>query len=68
MEKTSYTIRSTGSSSEKLGLCEICNQYASDVHIQRTRFHVFEDKPEQFACGGYSFGHRDCLESKRTPC
>ena len=63
-----YKIYSTGYSSERFGLCEICNKHVSDV------FHQVEGRQYKSGSGkkGWTrfnchslYGHKDCLISQQ---
>lgn len=64
-----YRLTSTGDSSAKYGNCEICKQYASEVFSQvEERRYGFQVKGMFFggwAYEGDSFGHEECLRSRR---
>lgn len=45
-------IKFTESSSRRLGPCEVCGEYASDVWLRR------------MGPSAYAFGHRSCIEKK----
>ena len=49
-EVNGLRLRSTSKSSDRLGPCEICHKYVSDVFMRRTS--DFQD---------YVFGHESCL-------
>lgn len=59
-----YRLFNSRCSSARLGDCEVCNKYVSDV------FHQIEEREyepkawTQHECNSY-FGHRDCLLGKR---
>jgi hypothetical protein len=60
-----YKLSSAGCSSSRVGNCEICNKFVSDVYIQ-TKSKKYDYKGYQ----GYShvsstFGHNKCLEGVR---
>lgn len=61
-----YRSRSTGESSAKLGSCEECGRYTSDVWIQAHMERVTYDAEEFNVYRCYTFGHRECLKAKRT--
>lgn len=50
-----YTIRNLHRSSDRLGLCEICNQYTGEV------FHMIEEK-QFFADGRERWTHHECKD------
>lgn len=61
-----YRLKSTGASSDKYGLCEICNKHCSEVFGQtEVKGFIFESKVEKYAEGGRIYGHLDCLKSKQ---
>jgi hypothetical protein len=66
-----YTISTTGESSNKYGVCDLCGKHATEVFHQREERHYeFEHDGEKFEgwtrhnCHSY-FGHADCLKGKR---
>lgn len=57
-----YQLRQQLASSEKLGLCEICNKFVADVYSQTTeRLFSTGDGKEHWAHVGAAFGHQECL-------
>lgn len=46
-------LKSTGYSSARYGVCEVCGEHASDVHTRRVGT----------VAEGLTFGHRNCLEA-----
>lgn len=73
---TVYTCRRTGASSEKFGVCEVCQKYADTVYIQ-TRYNRYDlaedvraaletDARYSWTHEGSSFGHEACLVSRRV--
>jgi hypothetical protein len=62
--KYKYQIKSTGSNSDKYGVCEVCEQKVSDVHSQTE---LREYRPGRWTedKGSSHFGHKDCLEKQR---
>lgn len=67
MKKYRYTLKSTGHSSAKFGLCEVCGKHVSEVFVQ-TEMQFYEDEFGSgwtyYECEDY-FGHERCLRSKR---
>ena len=47
-EKCNYELKTTGASSEKYGVCEVCGKHASEVFF-------LTDK------NNYMYGHKECL-------
>jgi hypothetical protein len=68
MSNFAYRLRNTGSSSQRLGACEVCEKHATEV------FHQVESRSVEKSPGfdryTYAdcsdlFGHRDCLISRQ---
>lgn len=64
-----YRLNSTGYSSTRYGLCEICSKYASEVFFQIEERKYYNGVRDEMSwtrnkCHSY-FGHRECLESKQ---
>jgi hypothetical protein len=68
MSKFAYRLKNTGSSSQRLGKCEVCDQHASEVFLQ-VESRGFEIEPgfDRYTEAGCDslFGHRDCLISRQ---
>ena len=64
-----YKIKSTGSNSNKFGVCEVCKKPASETFIQQEQKEYFSpitNKTELTNAGcNILFGHYDCLISIR---
>jgi hypothetical protein len=66
-----YNLTSTGESSNKLGLCDVCGKHVTEVHHQTEEKHykfehdntVYEGWT-QHECNSY-FGHEACLKNKQ---
>jgi len=70
-----YRLKHTGQSSERLGVCEVCNGHASDVfHLTGAMLYERAAKPDndpdRFGWTHHKcvdvFGHRDCMTSRRA--
>lgn len=65
-----YQLKSTGHSSERYGVCEVCGQHASEV-FHLTSYMLYERKGRGalngfgWTCGIDLFGHADCLRARR---
>ena len=66
-----YKLFNTGYSSSKYGLCEVCNDYASEIYHQiEMKHYMFECNSKvyegwtNYGCHNL-FGHKGCLLSKR---
>lgn len=57
-----YTLRSTGDSSARYGICEVCAKHCSEVHIQQE---YTQYAPGQFTHDDALMGHAHCLQSVR---
>ncbi len=57
-----YTLRSTGDSSARYGVCDVCTQHCSEVHIQQE---YTQYAPGQFTHDDVLMGHAHCLQSVR---
>ena len=61
-----YKIKSTGSNSNKFGVCEVCKKPASETFIQQERksFYSAETNQIELTHAGCitRFGHYDCLK------
>ncbi len=57
-----YTLRNTGDSSARYGLCEVCGKHCSEVHIQQE---YTQYAPGQFTHDDVLMGHAHCLQSVR---
>ncbi|KDR28522.1 MULTISPECIES: hypothetical protein [Caballeronia] len=65
-----YRMKTTGSSSERYGACEVCNQHASEVfHLTSAMLYDRKSAGGGFGWTPYHclslFGHRECLEARR---
>jgi hypothetical protein len=61
-----YRIESTGSSSARFGVCEVCKLPVSDVHYQVEEEQIADEDGGGWMYGGHTlFGHRECLEKQR---
>ncbi len=64
-----YKINSTGESSKKYGVCEVCKQHASEVFLQtefkRYEFEHNHKKYEGWKITNILFGHKECLIKSR---
>lgn len=69
-----YILTTTGHSSSKYGLCEVCGEYASEIfhQIEMKRYlienndNVFEGWTN-YGCHNL-FGHKECLLLLRKEC
>jgi hypothetical protein len=64
-----YRIKSTGSSSDRLGACAVCGKHASEVFLQ-VEGRIFKDATNNELSITYHkcrmrFGHRECLLTQR---
>ena len=61
-----YKIKSTGSNSNKFGLCDVCKRHVSETFIQQERksFYSAETNQIELTHAGCitRFGHYDCLK------
>lgn len=66
LQERRYHLRSTGFSSGRYGVCEICGQYAWEVFIQCvvTPF-IRHDGSQGNRYEATQFGHKECLENWR---
>jgi len=71
MPKYRYILKSTGNSSSKYGVCEVCGKYATEVFSQsEEKYYNIKHNEKIYegwtkhGCQDY-FGHKECLESKR---
>lgn len=58
-----YTLKSTGASSSKYGVCEVCKMHVSEVFHQVEKkdfFSIITNKIEQQHISD-KFGHEECL-------
>lgn len=62
-----YRMKSTRSSSDRLGPCEVCDKHCSEVHIQTPLKWGADPEPFLYHAGPSRFGHKGCLLSIRTP-
>ena len=63
MNEYTYQLKSTGSSSSKYGVCEVCNEHVSEVFHQVEKkdfFSIVTNKIEQQYIQDL-FGHEKCL-------
>jgi hypothetical protein len=79
LNKYHYRLTSTGGSSYKYGLCEVCRTHVSEVFLQTEvrEYQIYASDPPEVrrlhpAAIGYTeykchtiFGHMACLESRR---
>ena len=67
--QVNYRMSNTGRNSDDLGKCEVCGKHCSEVHLQtRSDYYRFEHDGEIFegwSQAGGTYGHKECLESKR---
>jgi hypothetical protein len=65
--KFRYRLNSTGASSAKYGVCEVCGEHASEVFIQ-SETQLFDlhgaIRETHFGCRTL-FGHKACLEGEQ---
>jgi hypothetical protein len=60
-----YKLNSVGCSSSRVGNCEVCNTYVSDVFIQSKFKKFIYGGVDRFSLVSQIFGHRQCLEKIR---
>lgn len=61
-----FKLRQQQASSDKLGPCEICGKFVSDVYSQaEERLFSIGDGKEHWAHIGDTFGHQECLIKTR---
>lgn len=60
-----YKITSTGSSSKKYGVCEVCKKECTEVFLQTQEKKFTYQNTEHWTQGNKIFGHKDCLINKR---
>lgn len=60
-----YKIKSTGSNSNKFGLCDVCKKHVSETFIQQEQREYFSPITNQTELTNANcrivFGHQDCL-------
>jgi len=64
-----YKIKSTGSNSNKFGLCDVCKKHVSETFIQQEQksFYSYETNQTELTHAGCitRFGHYECLQNIR---
>lgn len=56
-----YNLRQQHASSDKLGNCEICGKFVSDVYSQSKEHKFMFGGKEHWAYDSDVFGHKECL-------
>lgn len=63
-----YRMSTTGSCSQRYGVCEVCNNHVSEVYLQSEGRLYINDTKElavTYANCNTTFGHKECLLSVR---
>lgn len=58
-----YRLSTTGASSSKYGMCEVCQQHADSVYLltKLERVTLGDENRDRLVHRGSAFGHKECL-------